>query len=1531
MMNTTEVEIEYDYASDIPLEYICPSCIKDIFPSLKELKIIVNTHYKRTEILLNPNSDDYIMEYNRLFNKNDYEINNPEIYDYYTESEMNEYNKISSSLDRNKLYYSKDLINTYNERREKNELPKLYKYIVNEAIYTNDYSKTEINKTKDEYALKDAVTITYDVYLVSISQYNIMIFMTLIKEGLFDSLTVFSVYGWIKGSIKGINVNLLNEIKTTHLFPNVTEIIYDDYIYDNYDYTYNYDNDSFDFQYNDDELFQLSSIKKEYFPKLHIINYNIEITTKNYESLFPINIMSVIDTIRINDIDIDQKEEIAFLLDKLVYTHSIHIDRVDTYVYHCISYFPHLNDLLAKNQIILDCLDIYSSCSENIKIFYYIESNKQNIDSLDIAFDDDHDEIDIKNSLERFLKSSVLEHLNELTVTFNYNISIHYLTWISTLFNDNKFNTIHELTINLRSIKEDSSSEALTTYKNIVEKLIPKASIITIKDCTLSFINGFIPKGCFHNTTQLILEIKDMPDDNFCKLYTTDNFPQLKHIKFYKGNSIEWWSSFMKTSCTYINNNNFPSSSIVRLGEWYDDYDDDYVYDPNASIFRCKYDTNSFMNTIIGTKDKVMSKFEIETLFDCINENKTQNIKSLDLYIYDDEQLSKLISFITIEKFPKLKELALNICYVTSQEQIDIYKQQLEYSKIIQENHVIIISLMVKEKVLFDVDKFNRLKEDINVYEDLMKDVVSVFAAVMNLGIHSGLSINRLIKHIGDDCIEKEGERNELEKKCVYECKNNEDMNVNMDFNDDDNMDLIRFTNNGPVFQISKSVLDSLKGSFIEEQRDEECRANDGSVYLDYPGNDASVYYLLDYLNGKNVYFESFSYEEQLEILNLFEFCGLVIPMELIDCRERRDRKMKKYEEGDEVSLIINGNKNDIIKEYLVKNGLWNNYVKNYDNGFINYNHIDDSLYMNKKYEYIEYITQYINNGTIDIKEDKIIAINKELFEKEMIELFGEKGREEAKEAMIGKPTVFINSKIIEKRCFETRLMNWLGKEKKWKLLFRASEHNYSAREFHRCCDNKGETVTIIKHIGHNNHINIFGGYTNQNWDSDSYMKRYSKEFLFTLSNEHNILPTKYEYINNDKDSGIYCNSSYGPTFGQPSDIEIHDNCHNNNDSYCLARDCSESSTPQKSSLFVNTDDANSKNNFIVEDYEVLSFLSEITTFYLKWNQYKQKYIQNTLSENIFSIPLLLQSPSSSSSPSPSSHIIIPKTPLPSPPSLSESIDSISEPIESFSISPSSSISSSLSILENSIPSPSIYIPSIYSPLSITDTLFLSPSTEPYIEEESNSISLSPVELSSCLYCGVYMDISRMSVSSLYPNLYICPKCFDKYIKDIHIFETYISSFYDNTNTDYIPESPPSYNELNDGNSLIPENAIGDDIYISQPNETIKNQIIDIDIDIDMIQEKSNDNSEQISNNQNIQEENSSIQISHNNDLSGYDGDNENNNILLRTFSSNGVQRMVTNHSIETAYMYEEDISNSIYKDPFNDIGINLNEYDFMD
>ena len=46
------------------------------------------------------------------------------------------------------------------------------------------------------------------------------------------------------------------------------------------------------------------------------------------------------------------------------------------------------------------------------------------------------------------------------------------------------------------------------------------------------------------------------------------------------------------------------------------------------------------------------------------------------------------------------------------------------------------------------------------------------------------------------------------------------------------------------------------------------------------------------------------------------------------------------------------------------------------------------------------------------------------------------------------------------------------------KLLYRASENEYSATKFHELCTDKGATITII----HNEYDHIFGGYVSKSW-----------------------------------------------------------------------------------------------------------------------------------------------------------------------------------------------------------------------------------------------------------------------------------------------------------------------------------------------------------------------------------------------------------------------------------------------------------------
>ncbi|KAK8809801.1 hypothetical protein WA158_000744 [Blastocystis sp. Blastoise] len=613
MMNVADVFIEYDYASNIPIEYICPSCIQDIFPSIENIYITVTSSYKKSEILLEPYSDEYSTEYDRLFYSNKYKDKNPENYDYYTNSEVTEYNKIFT--ENISTIHNHKFIISYNGKRRMSQIPKLYKYITDDAIYTTDYSKVEINQINDKNKKEDRVRIQYsdnkkettfiidkfssewgisqllhlfsylniskiDRGLYDDSKYKASFILKTLEEWVFDSLSILSVK-WIKELTEKIDYSLFMKTMATRVFPNVTKLIYDD----------------------DDESFQLSSIKKECFPKLHIIQYEIDISISSFNLLFPLKLMSMIDIVRINKIDYGQEEGIAIRLEKIAFKYSIHI-----------------------NIISLDAR-IFSSNSDNIKKLDCFKNYKQHINNLDIIFKNRKEfETDVNSSLERFLKSDIFQHLNDLIVNFNNdNINIEYLKNISNIFNDIKINTIHKLTIEVLSINGNSSTEYLTAIENILEKLIPKVSIIRIENCTMTFINQLTLKGCFQNTTQLTLQ-------------------------------------------------------SIRS-------DDDYIYDPDTSILQYKYSTNSYIDTIIGTN--YISKYEVETLFDCIKENKTENLRSLIIYIYDEDHLSKLIQFIITGKIPKLKEFMINIIRNTiKNKEFDAYKQKLDDSSFIQKNHV---------------------------------------------------------------------------------------------------------------------------------------------------------------------------------------------------------------------------------------------------------------------------------------------------------------------------------------------------------------------------------------------------------------------------------------------------------------------------------------------------------------------------------------------------------------------------------------------------------------------------------------------------------------------------------------------------------------------------------------------------------------------------------------------------------------------------------------------------------------------------
>ena len=117
--------------------------------------------------------------------------------------------------------------------------------------------------------------------------------------------------------------------------------------------------------------------------------------------------------------------------------------------------------------------------------------------------------------------------------------------------------------------------------------------------------------------------------------------------------------------------------------------------------------------------------------------------------------------------------------------------------------------------------------------------------------------------------------------------------------------------------------------------------------------------------------------------------------------------------------------------------------------------------------------------------------------------------------------------------------------DQEWKLLYRGSEDGFSASKFHIKCDNKQNTLTIVK----STNGFIFGGYTESYWDQSNTHKSDPNAFLFSLINKENK-PIRMEIIAGKECQSIYGTSVSGPRFGAGSDIIIADNANINTNSF---------------------------------------------------------------------------------------------------------------------------------------------------------------------------------------------------------------------------------------------------------------------------------------------------------------------------------------------------------------------------------------------
>ena len=229
-------------------------------------------------------------------------------------------------------------------------------------------------------------------------------------------------------------------------------------------------------------------------------------------------------------------------------------------------------------------------------------------------------------------------------------------------------------------------------------------------------------------------------------------------------------------------------------------------------------------------------------------------------------------------------------------------------------------------------------------------------------------------------------------------------------------------------------------------------------------------------------------------------------------------------------------NKKDIEKEISEKKGK----IKDYEKKLKDSKNTLDELTKKQK-DLNKKLNE--NNSQVKSLEQKIEELEKELKQEESTEKKEEEKKEEEKkeeekkeeekkedndkkddESKEPDPNVKsrIDSKIIIDPKYLDILDKWFKTELKYKLLYRATDEQYSAATFHSKVNEFKNTIIFIKDI--NNFI--YGGFTRKTWDGNKIYKADKNAIVFNLDKE-------LYYTVNDPNHAIFCDPDYLAVFGE--------------------------------------------------------------------------------------------------------------------------------------------------------------------------------------------------------------------------------------------------------------------------------------------------------------------------------------------------------------------------------------------------------------
>ena len=154
------------------------------------------------------------------------------------------------------------------------------------------------------------------------------------------------------------------------------------------------------------------------------------------------------------------------------------------------------------------------------------------------------------------------------------------------------------------------------------------------------------------------------------------------------------------------------------------------------------------------------------------------------------------------------------------------------------------------------------------------------------------------------------------------------------------------------------------------------------------------------------------------------------------------------------------------------------------------------------------------------------------------------------------------------------------------KLLFRASEHNFSMDAFHKNCDDQSGTVTVIcNELDH-----IFGFYTNNSWNSSLYSHRGERDdyaFVWKIRPSIGTFSSSCGWQINTKYT--WGRKVFGMSISYDTDIYIYDK----HEKEVWTRGCFGKSLYDPCDLIGANKNIHNMYEFDIKEYEVFSLSFE--------------------------------------------------------------------------------------------------------------------------------------------------------------------------------------------------------------------------------------------------------------------------------------------------------------------------------------------------